>query len=99
MVRKVWCAYDLLADRIDLLTEADVRKGNTVPSEVPIPADKEVRWNVEAEFIDSIRQGTPVQFTNFDTGVAYMEFTEAVARSARDGTRDQLAVERRVSVK
>ena len=33
----------------------------------------------------SIRQQTPVQFTDFASGVAYMEFTEAVARSAENG--------------
>jgi hypothetical protein len=39
-------------------------------------------WRVEADWVDSIRNGTPVKFTDFATGVAYMEFTEAVARSA-----------------
>lgn len=77
--------YDLLADRIDLLTSDDVKAGRNEPQEVPIPADKAVKWNVEAEFVDSIRTGAPVEFTNFETGVSYMEFTEAVARSARDG--------------
>jgi hypothetical protein len=33
----------------------------------------------------AIRGGAPVQFTDFATGVAYMEFTEAVARSAESG--------------
>ena len=37
--------------------------------------------------ISSIRSAaaTPVRFTDFATGVAYMEFTEAVARSAETG--------------
>jgi predicted dehydrogenase len=77
--------YDFAADRIGLLTAEDIKAGITEPREVPIPDDKAVPWTVEADFIDSIRHGTPVKFTDFDTGVAYMEFTEAVARSARDG--------------
>jgi len=53
--------------------------------EVPIPAEKARSWRVEAEFIDAVRTGSPIQFTDFATGVAYMEFTEAVARSAQLG--------------
>ncbi len=50
--------------------------------EIPIPADKRGGWRVEEEFIDAIRGDGRVQFTDFATGVRYMEFTEAVARSA-----------------
>jgi predicted dehydrogenase len=53
--------------------------------EIPIPPDKARGWQVEADFVDSIRLGLPVRLTNFETGVSYMEFTEAVARSARSG--------------
>jgi len=77
--------YDLLADRIDALTSEDVKAGRNEPREVSIPTAKAVPWNVEAEFIESIRMGSPVRFTSFETGVSYMEFTEAVARSAQDG--------------
>ena len=42
-------------------------------------------WTVEADFVASIREGKPVRLTDFTTGVAYMEFTEAVARSAETG--------------
>jgi hypothetical protein len=45
---------------------------------------------VEADFVASIRSGTPVQLTDFATGVAYMEFTEAVARSAELGRNVEL---------
>ena len=47
-----------------------------------VPADRAGGWRVEADFVDSIRQGAPVRYTDFETGVRYMEFTEAVARSA-----------------
>ena len=38
-------------------------------------------WRVEADFVDSIRDGKPVLLTNFKTGVTYMRFTEAVWES------------------
>lgn len=46
-------------------------------------SDKVGEWRVEAEFIEAIRGGPPGRFTDFLTGVSYMEFTEAVARSAQ----------------
>ena len=42
-------------------------------------------WQVEADFIASIRDGAPVELTNFEDGVRYMQFTEAVSRSASEG--------------
>jgi predicted dehydrogenase len=77
--------YDLQADKIYGLTAADVRNGKKVPAELEVPSEMAGSWRVEADFIDSIRNGTPVRFTDFVTGVNYMEFTEAVANSARDG--------------
>ncbi|MBI3822714.1 MAG: Gfo/Idh/MocA family oxidoreductase [Planctomycetes bacterium] len=74
--------YDLLADRI---------RGSQAPgkladlAEIPIPADKARTWAVEADFIAAIRESRPIEFTTFEAGVAYMEFTEAVARSAESG--------------
>jgi predicted dehydrogenase len=71
--------YDLTADRI---------YGTQKPGpleDIPIPTEKACGWRVEADFVASIRDSKPVHFTNFDTGVAYMEFTEAVARSALTG--------------
>ena len=38
-------------------------------------------------------QGTPIRFTDFATGVAYMEFTEAVARSAERGEAVELPLD------
>lgn len=40
------------------------------------------RWRVEEEFIGAIRGEEKVKFTDFATGLRYMEFTEAVAVSA-----------------
>jgi predicted dehydrogenase len=42
-------------------------------------------WRVEADFIDSIREGKPVTLTSFEDGVKYMEFTDAVWRSWQQG--------------
>ncbi len=79
--------YDLLHDRI---WGASRHGGQKVApadelEEIPIPAEKACGWRVEAEFVEAIRSGAPVRFTDFATGVAYMEFTEAVARSAQRG--------------
>ena len=48
---------------------------------VEIPAAQRGGWRVEADFIDSIRDGKPVTLTDFATGVKYMHFTEAVWES------------------
>jgi predicted dehydrogenase len=74
----------------DVIRGASRRRGAApgrpdVLPEIPIPAEKARAWRVEANFVDAIRQGTPVRFTDFATGVSYMEFTEAVARSAESG--------------
>ena len=42
-------------------------------------------WRVEADFVDSIRNGAPVRLTNFEDGLAYMRVTEAVDRSRATG--------------
>jgi len=44
-------------------------------------------WTAEADFIRSIREDLPIQYPNpsFLDGLRYMEFTEAVFRSAREG--------------
>ena len=74
--------YDLVRDR---LTGATGPGGIEELKELPVPAEKRGGWRVEADFIDSIRAGEPVRHTDFATGVAYMELTEAVARSAQLG--------------
>jgi predicted dehydrogenase len=79
--------YDLLDDRI---VGASKRQGTAAAKaselkEIAIPPNKVGGWRVEADFVDSIRLGKPVQLTDFATGVSYMEFTEAVALSAERG--------------
>jgi predicted dehydrogenase len=87
--------YDLDADR---LRGASKRSGLTAAralelTEIPIPPEKAGGWQVEADWVRSIREGAPVRLTDFPTGVAYMEFTEAVARSARSGVAVELPLD------
>ena len=50
---------------------------------LPIPDDLRGGWRVEDDFVAAIRGERPVTHTDFETGVRYMQFTEAVARSSR----------------
>ncbi len=58
------------------------RKGESDLQEITVPADKAGGWRVEEEFINAIRGTEKIQLTDFATGVRYLQFTEAVARSA-----------------
>lgn len=55
-------------------------------NEIEIPTDEEGEWRVEEEFVNAIRGEEVITHTDFDTGVKYMEFTEAVTRSMSSGT-------------
>ena len=86
--------YDLQSDRIRGANRMHGQALNLdeLP-EIPIPSVKAGGWRVEADFVDAIRQGAPIRFTDFATGVQYMEFTEAVALSAEEGTAVELPLE------
>lgn len=58
------------------------RRPDSELKEIAIPAEKLGGWRVEAEFVGAIRGQESVKYTTFDDGVRYMEFVEAVARSA-----------------
>jgi predicted dehydrogenase len=58
------------------------RRGEGELREIQIPAERRVGWRVEEEFVNAIRGHEKVSRTTFEDGVRYMEFTEAVARSA-----------------
>jgi predicted dehydrogenase len=70
--------YDLLRDEI----RGAKRKAAGLEV-IPIPESQRGSWQVEADFIAAIRGERPVTRTDFTTGVRYMQFTEAVARSSR----------------
>ncbi len=61
------------------------KRGDTQLAEIAISPDKQYSWRVEEEFIGAIRGQEPVTHTPFDIGVHYMEWTEAVTRSAQSG--------------
>ncbi len=70
--------YDLLRDEI-----RGGKRGAGSLEPIPIPDSKRASWRVESDFIAAIRGERPVTRTDFTTGVRYMQFTEAVARSSR----------------
>ena len=53
--------------------------------EIDISKEDEGAWRVEEEFVNAIRGEEIITHTDFDTGVKYMEFTEAVNRSMMSG--------------
>ena len=63
------------------------RRGDDALSEIEIPPEKQGGWRVEEEFINAIRGLETVTHTGFEDGVKYMEFTEAVSRSAQTGNK------------
>jgi predicted dehydrogenase len=87
--------YDFLSDTIQGASKqrGDRPGGGEDLRDIAIPPEKAGRWRCEEEFVEAIRQGIPVRFTDFATGVAYMEFTEAVARSAQQGEAITLPLE------
>jgi predicted dehydrogenase len=54
------------------------------PTPIPIPPGERGEWRVERDFVSAIRAGTPV-WPDFQAGVDYMEFVEAVGRSMESG--------------
>ena len=58
-------------------------------SRAPIGIRPEDRrgWTAELDFVRSIRDGAPVELTDFPTGVAYMAFVDAVDLAVRSGRR------------
>jgi len=61
------------------------KRGDAELREIPIPPEKRGAWRVEEEFVNAIRGKEKVTRTTFDDGLRYMEFTEAVLRSAQTG--------------
>jgi len=75
-----WLSYDWGKDELTGATgEANE------PQILRIPDELRRDWTAEGDFIEAIRTGAPVE-PSFADGVKYMEFTEAVYRSAQTGT-------------
>jgi predicted dehydrogenase len=66
------------------------RRSDKEMQPIAIPQDKTYRWRVEEEFIGAIRGQEPVRRTSFVDAVSYMDFTEAVHVSSREGRRVDL---------
>ena len=60
-------------------------RGDKHLSEVPNPPEGQAYYRVEEEFTNAIRGTEEVTMFPFETGVHYMEWTEAVIRSAQTG--------------
>ena len=61
------------------------RRTDEMLREIVIEPEKQGFWRVEEEFVNAIRRLEQVTHTSFADGVKYMEFTEAVTRSAQEG--------------
>ena len=61
------------------------QKSDTELTEIDIPDSEAGGWRVEEEFVNAIRGEEVITHTDFETGVKYMEFTEAVTRSMQSG--------------
>ena len=62
------------------------QKADTELTEIDIPDSEAGAWRVEEEFVNAIRGEEVITHTDFETGVKYMEFTEAVTLSMQSGT-------------
>jgi predicted dehydrogenase len=67
------------------------RRGDKALAEITIPAEQRIGWRVEEEFVNAIRGREKVTHTGFEDGVRYMEFTDAVAKSAASGQAVEVA--------
>ena len=61
------------------------KRGDAGLSEIENPLSMQGSWRVEEEFANAIRGTETITRTPFDVGVHYMEWTEAVTRSAQTG--------------
>lgn len=62
-------------------------EGDQEMRRLEVPPERRGGWQVEQDFIDAIRNGKAVTHTSFADGVRYMEFTEAVQLSLKEGRR------------
>lgn len=60
------------------------RRGDRELQTIALPADLVTPWTVEQDFVTAVRTGGHPE-PSFETGVAYMELTEAVLKSAASG--------------
>jgi len=78
-IRLVGSLGTLLIDVANQAMYLSVGSGNEDLVEVAEASQR--GWRVEEDFINSIRNGAPVELTSFADGVRYMEFTDKVDRA------------------
>ena len=61
------------------------RRGDKELAAFPNPPEAQARHRVEEEFINAIRGIEQVKMNTFEIGLRYMEWTEAIYRSAESG--------------
>jgi len=61
------------------------RRGDLGIAELANPREQQAFHRVEEEFVNAIRGRERVTMNTFETGVRYMEWTEAIYRSAASG--------------
>jgi predicted dehydrogenase len=61
------------------------RRGDQALAELPNPREQQAFHRVEEEFINAIRGRERIAMNTFEIGVQYMEWTEAIHRSAASG--------------
>ena len=66
------------------------RRGDQALAELANPREQQAFHRVEEEFVNAIRGRERVTMNTFETGVRYMEWTEAIYRSAASGSAVQL---------
>lgn len=69
------------------------RADDAALTELDIPEDERGCWQVESDFIAAIRGEKKVELNDFQTGVRYMEFLEALFRSAEENAPVALPLE------
>jgi predicted dehydrogenase len=62
------------------------RRGDKELAAYPNPPASQAHHRVEEEFVNAVRGVEPVKMNTFEIGVSYMEWTEAIYRSAESGT-------------
>ena len=84
---EIWIFGSQGTIRVDAAQNVFVgRRGDRELAQHPNPPAEQARHRVEEEFINAIRGIEPVKMNTFDIGVRYMEWTEAIYRSAESGT-------------
>lgn len=82
-----------LTDETGKLALTGAQRRNKRLAPLRVPKGKRGRWRVEEEFINAVRGRESVSLTDFATGVKYMEWTDAVTRATRTGTRVHLPLD------